>query len=182
MIFRRLFNKVYCKKNKYLEEAGITSYPSNHWGGISSFKALLSSKKYLREMRKTGVDPRECWDMETCLYGWVYSNLCQLLKDTNADLSCREFTFREKTYTEEDFINHLKDLCLELLRFDEFEGCPDLYSFQENDKGDLILVDNPTEENKEKFMEAYIKNGERYESLRKEFCDVLYELLPHLWW
>lgn len=180
MIFKRLLSKIYCKKNKYLEEAGISTYPANHWGGIDSFKSLLSARRSLREKRRTGIDPRECWDMDTSLYEWVYSNLCQLLKDTNADLSFHKFTFKNKTYTEEEFINYLKDLCLKLINFDEFEGCPPSYDPEVDD--DSFALRELSDEEKEEFMRVYKENGKKYNSLRKEFCNVLYKLLPHLWW
>ena len=172
-------------RHKWLEEAGINSYPDNHWGGIISFRDLKNLLRSKRKKRKTGVDPRDCWDLDSTFYLWLYEHLCQLLNDTNADLTWRKYTHNEKEYTEEEYIEYLKKLCLDMINFDEFEDCPDLKWHTEQDpdyKGSRILKFDNSEEELEKHRNQCKKNYERMESLRKELCDVFCELLPALWW
>lgn len=178
----KVFKKILAKlsggdRQKWLEEAGVTCWPGNNWDDVNSFKALRHSWRCLRTRKKTGVDPRDCYSMDISLYQWLYTHLCQLEHDTNCDLEAHKFEHNGKTYTEGEYIAYLKSLLLKLMKFDEFDGCPDLKWAD----GDGSTVES-SEEEKREFMDVWTKNYEKAESLRHEMFNVLYELLPHLWW
>lgn len=178
MLFKKILYKI-CKvdEQKWLTEAGIKEWPGNHWGDIRSFEDLRSCKRYYRIKKKTGVDPRDCYDLSMSLYLWLYSHLCQLVNDTNCDLTAYTFKHNGKTYTEGEYIEYLKELLLKLINFDEFEGCPDLiWDDLKNETSESL------EEDKKEFMDIWKKNHEKIEIVRREMFDVLYELLPRLWW
>ena len=173
------------KKHPYLDKAGITTYPDNHWGGGMNFKGWKNALRQRRRARKYGFDPRDCWDLDDTFYLWLYEHLCLLLDDTNADLTWRTFEHNGKTYTEGEYIEYLKKLCLDMINFDEFKGCPDLEWHTEPDPDykdyNRIVWDN-TEEELEANRVQSKKNYEEKEALRKELIDVFYELMPSLWW
>ena len=176
-------------KHPYLEDIGCHAYPDNHWGGINGYKpfsCLRTMIRQRRKARKTKVDPRDCWDLDDAFYCWLYEHLCQLLADTNTDLTWRTFEHNGKTYTEGEYIEYLKDLCKQMILFDEFEGCPDLdwelVNSKENDKGYSTVEWKNTQEELELHNRIWRENYEKQEAMRKELCDVFCELLPHLWW
>jgi hypothetical protein len=181
---RKILTKTFCKKTPYLDEIGVDSYPRNNFGGINKFSELFSYLKKNRIARKTGVDPRDCWDMDTSFFQWLYCNCKQLLKDTNCDLTWRSYEHNGKTYTEGEYIEYLIDLCKQVLLFDEFKDCPKLDWDTEEDEDSLgrkVKWLN-SEEELEKFREQTTKNGEELTALEKETFDVFYELLHALWW
>lgn len=187
--FSKILNLLFNRYNKhlYLEKAGISAYPENHWGGIDSYKPVACLRNLWRskkEKRKTGVDPRDCWDLDTTFYLWLYEHLCQLLKDTNADLTWQKFQHNDKEYTEEEYIEYLKKLLLDIINFDEYKNCPKFPpdEYRENDDGTTTVICTASEELKEEFRNTCAKNNKECEELRKEICDVFYELLPALWW
>lgn len=169
-------------KHLWLEKAGIHYYPDNHWGG-KSFKDLKAASAAKREKRRTGVDPRDCWNLDGTFYMWLYEHLCQLLKDTNADLTWQKFQHNDKEYTEGEYIEYLKKLLLDMINFDEFKDVPDLpHEFKKDENGNRHYVCTASEELLKEFRNITKRNGKEYNRLRKEICDVFYELLPALWW
>lgn len=179
---KKFFTWLFCKKNPYLEEIGVTSYPRNHFGGPDNFKQISSCIRNNRIARKTGVDPRDCWELDTTFFEWLYCNLKQLLKDTNCDLSYRKFKHNGQTYTEGEYIRYLQKLCVEMITFDEFAGCPDLEYHTEKVEGGSTLVCDSSKEDQELLLKKHEENFKKNEDLRKELCDVFCELLPYLWW
>lgn len=171
-------------KHKWLEEAGIHDYPDNHWGGIRSIKDFRSILRSKREKRKTGVDPRDCWNLDGAFYTWLYEHLCQLLKDTNANLTWQKYQHKDKEYTEGEYIEYLKKLLLDMINFDEFKNVPELPPdrFEKNEDGTITSICTATEEQLEEFRKIHKKNCSECEKLRREIFDVFYELLPALWW
>ena len=179
----KIFTKLFAnEKQPYLTEIGVDSWPGNHWGGVDFFGSISSAIRAKRKKRKYGVDPRNAWELDDAFYRWLYVNLCQLLKDTNADLSYRTFEHNGQTYTEEEYIRYLQRLCVEMMTFDEFAGCPDLEYHTEKVEGGCTLVCDSSEEDQELLLKKHRENFEKNEDLRKELCDVFCELLPYLWW
>lgn len=181
---KKLLTKIFCKKNPYLDEIGVTSYPRNHFGGPDNFKQISSCIRNNRIARKTGVDPRDCWDLDSTFFEWLYCNLKQLLKDTNCDLTWRSYKHNGKTYTEGEYIEYLMDLCKQIMLFDEFKGCPDLdWEFINSEDSDTrTLKWKNSQEELERFSEQERKNHEELTALERETFDVFYELLHALWW
>ena len=178
MLFKRILYRICGVDNqKWLKEAGIDFWPGNHWGDATkSFNDIKRCIRCKKIKKRTGVDPRDCYSLDTSLYLWLYSHLCQLVNDTNCDLNAYKFTHRGKLYTEGEYIEYLKELLLKLIKFDEFEGCPDLIWSHMSEGTES------SEEEKKEFMDAWTKNYNRIEEVRHEMFDVLYELLPRLWW
>lgn len=158
-------------KHKWLEEVGIKDYPDNSWSERSPWRKWTKSLKYGIRKRKTGVDPRDCWDLQASFYRWLYEHLCQLEKDTCADLSWDTFDHGGRTFTEEEYIGYLKELLIKIIKMDVFEGVPS-----------CPLEGEVPFEVKEKVNEALRVNAEKEESLRREIMEVLGDLLPSLWW
>lgn len=183
---RWLLTKIFAnEKQPYLKEIGVDSWAGNHFGGIDTFGSLRNAIKCKRTKKKTGVDPRDCWDMDSAFFDWLYTHLCQLLKDTNCDLTATSYEHNGKTYTEGEYIEYLKDLCRQVMLFDEFKDCPDLeYEFEKNKdlEGCSTLKWKTSEEELEKFREQTKKNHEELQNIEKEVFDVFYELLHSLWW
>ena len=181
---KKFFTWLFCKKNPYLEEIGVTSYSRNHFGGPDNFKQISSCIRNNRIARKTGVDPRDCWDLDIAFFEWLYCNLKQLLKDTNCDLTWRSYEHNGKTYTEGEYIEYLMDLCKQIMLFDEFKGCPELDWETEKEEGELgsTIKWKNSEEELKLFEEQNKKNTEELYALEKEVFDVFYELLHALWW
>ena len=181
---KKFLKKIFCKKVLYLEEIGIDSYPRNHFGGPDNFKQIFSVLKNNKIARKTGVDPRDCWDLDTSFFEWLYCNCKQLLKDTNADLTWKKYEHNKKIYTEGEYIEYLIDLCKRVLLFDEFKNCPEIVWKEVNlDKNSFhsIKCDN-TKEEIELFNNQLSKNTKEKTALEREIFDVFYELLHALWW
>lgn len=173
-------------KHPYLEEIGCTSYPENHFGGIDGYKpfaSLSNCLKQRRTKRRTKVDPRDVWDLDSYFFQWLYEHLCQLLEDTNADLTWKTYEHNGKTYTEGEYIEYLKDLCKQIILFDTFKDCPNLdwEYLNGNGEGGTIKWKNSQKE-LEKFREQENRNIEDLRALEKEVFDVFYELLHALWW
>lgn len=182
--FRKILTKLFCKKTPYLDEIGVDCTTRNNLGGINNFHELFSHLRNNRIARKTGVDPRDCWDLDTAFFQWLYCNCKQLLKDTNCDLTWRSYEHNGKTYTEGEYIEYLIDLCKQVMLFDEFKDCPKLDWEEEAEKdeiGSTVKWKN-SEEELERFREQTKKNGEELQALEKETFDVFYELLHALWW
>ena len=187
-IIVKILNFIFNRGNKhpYLVEIGVHSYPDNHWGGINEYGIFSSLKSLLGEervKRRTKVDPRDCWELESVFYMWLYEHLCQLLNDTIVNLEFRTFEHNGKTYTEGEYIKYLRDLCKQMILFDELEGCPELEIDEESWESDshTIKWKNSEEElalHTKKMEENFKKN----EATRKELCEVFCDLLPHLWW
>ena len=180
--FRKLLTKLFCKKTPYLDEIGVENYSRNNCGGINNFHELFSHWRNNRIYRKTGVDPRDCWDLDTSFFQWLYCNCKQLLKDTNCDLTYRSYTHNGKNYTEGEYIEYLIDLCKQVMLFDEFKDCPKLDWEREKDEFGSKVKWKNSEEELEKFREQTKKNGEELVALEREVFDVFYELLHALWW
>ena len=181
---RKILTKLFCRKTPYLEEIGVQNYSRNNCGGIGNFHELFSHWRNNRIARKTGVDPRDCWDMDTTFFQWLYCNCKQLLKDTNCDLTWRSYEHNGKTYTEGEYIEYLIDLCKQIMLFDEFKDCPKLDWDTEEDENNLgrkVKWLN-SEEELDSFREQTKKNGLELQALEKETFDVFYELLHALWW
>lgn len=182
--FRKILTKLFCKKTPYLDEIGVENYSRNNCGGIGNFGELFRHWKYNRVYKKTGVDPRDCWDLDTTFFQWLYCNCKQLLKDTNCDLTWRAYEHNGKAYTEGEYIEYLINLCKQVMLFDEFKDCPNIEWKLEEGKeylGKTVKYLN-SEEELEKFREQTKKNGEELVALEKEVFDVFYELLHALWW
>ena len=173
------------KRHYYLDKAKIESYPDNNFGGSYDFKDMRSAWRQKRKARKYGFAPRDCWDLDTTFYLWLYEHLCCLLDDTNTDLTCRKFHRNGREYTEGEYIQYLKQLCLDMIKFDEFKGCPDLkmrtVPDDEHSGSFTVVFDNPQEE-LDFHHKKWAENIKEQDTLRKEICNVFCELLPHLWW
>lgn len=183
---RKILTKLLCKKNPYLEEIGVTNYSCNHCGGISSLGDIRSHLRNERIRRKTGIDPRDCWDLDTTFFQWLYCNCKQLLKDTNADLTWRTYEHNGKTYTEGEYIEYLIDLCKQVMLFDEFKDCPEIEweteKVKDPDTGCVTIKYKNTEEELKRFREQTKLNGLILQKLERETFDVFYDLLHALWW
>lgn len=164
----------------------MTSYPSNYFGGINNLRDLRNHLKYRRIERRTGVDPRTCWVLESAFFDWLYCNCKRLLKDTNADLTWRKYEHKGKTYTEGEYIEYLIDLCKQVILFDEFKNCPEIEwetkKVIDPDTGYTTVDFIDSEEESDAFREQVKRNGEELRALEKEVLDVFYDLLPSLWW
>ena len=188
--FPKFINKLLTRlfaneKQPYLKEIGVTSWAGNHFGGIDTFGSLRNAIKCKRTKKKTGIDPRDCWNLDSTFYDWLYTHLCQLLKDTNCDLDCRSYEHNGKFYTEGEYIEYLKDLCKQVILFDEFKDCPDIDwdIVNSEDSSEYRTVKfNNSEEELAKFREQEKKNHEELTRLEKEIFDVFYELHHSLWW
>ena len=183
---RKILTRIFCKKNPYLEEIGVTNYSCNHCGGIYSLGDIRSHLRNERVRKRTGIDPRDCWDMDTTFFQWLYCNCKQLLKDTNCDLTWTTYEHNGKTYTEGEYIEYLIDLCKQVMLFDEFKNCPDIEwktERTEDPKTGFITVKFlNSEEELKRFREQNKRNGEELTALEREVFDVFYELLHALWW
>lgn len=169
--------KVFSKDPQpYLEEIGIDAWPGNNWGRITSMRALRKVRRFRKTKKKTGVDPRDCFHIDWSLYMWIYTHICQFEKDCGIDLGFWTFEHNGKKYTQREYMLYLKKLLTDLLCFDEIKDCPHI--IWNNADGEQESSD----EEKRKFMDTWTKNYNDYESTRREMFDVLYELLPHLWW
>ena len=183
---RWILTKLFCRKVPYLEEIGVKNYSRNHFGGIDNWGSLTNCIKQNRRARKLGIDPRDCWDMDSSFFEWLYCHLAQLLKDTNCDLTRRKYEHEGKTYTEGEYIEYLMDLCKKIMLFDEFKDCPDLdweiVNAKEGDERYSTVEWNNSQEDWEKFHKQTILNALELHTLEKEAFDVFYELLHSLWW
>lgn len=181
---RFILTKLFCHKNKYLEEIGVKDYTLNHFGGIDTWGSLKCALKANKQRKKNGVDPRDCWSLDTAFFEWLYCNLKQLLKDTNCDLTWRSYEHNGKTYTEGEYIEYLIDLCKQVILFDEFKDCPDLdwEIERKEDEGYSTVKWKNSEEELQRHTEQTKKNHEELTALEKEVFDVFYELLHALWW
>ena len=181
-----LLTKLFCKKVPYLDEIGVDCYSRNHFGGIDSWGSLQNCIKQNRRTRKLGIDPRDCWDLDTSFFQWLYCELTQLLEDTNCDLTYRSYEHNGKTYTEGDYIEYLRDLCKQILLFDEFKDCPeldwDIVNAKEGDERYSTIEWKNSQEEWEKFHAKNLENIKECNALEKEVFDVFYELLHALWW
>ena len=184
--FRKILTKLFCRKTPYLDEIGVENYSRNNCGGINNFHELFSHWRNNRIYRKTGVDPRDCWDLDTSFFQWLYCNCKQLLKDTNCDLTYRTYEHNGKTYTEGEYIEYLIDLCKQVMLFDEFKDCPDIdwetEKVTDPETGYTTVKFLNSEEELEKFRNQTKLNGLILQKLEKETFDVFYELLHALWW
>lgn len=173
------------KKHYYLDKAKIKSYPDKNFDGSFNFKDMRRACKQRRRARKYGFDPRDCYDLDTTFYLWLYEHLCCLLDDTTTDLTYVKFNRNNKEYTEGEYIQYLKQLCLNMIEFDEFKGCPELkmHSVPDEERPgySTMVLDNSSDEMK-LYYKTFNENVEEQKALRKEICDVFYELLPCLWW
>lgn len=176
------------KRHYFLEKAGIKEYPDSHWGGGNSFRGWKNAIRQTIRSWKYGINPRDCWDLDDTFYRWLYEQLCMLLKDTNADLDNKnwvKYEHKGKEYSEREYIEYLKSLCLEMINFDECEGCSDLKYHSEpvpGTEGHLRIVWDSTDEEREINRNQILKNLEYHKSLMRELFDVFYELMPTLWW
>ena len=184
-VFNLLFNSKH--KHLYLEEIGCSSYPDNLWGGIDPcrpFACLRGMLRYRRRARKTGVNPATCWELDTAFYQWLYENLTQLLHDTNCDLTACKFVHNDKTYTEGEYIDYLRDLCVKMINYDELKGCPelnwDISTTQDNGLKEVRWKNSPEE--LKLHAKIWKQNIQRHNETREEICAVFCELLSHLWW
>lgn len=151
-------------KHKYLEEIGLKYYPDNHFG-ITSIKEFFRHIGYKVKKRKTGVDPRDCWALDSTFYGWLYEHLCQFKKDAGeiVDLEYEKFQFEEKEYTLIALINYLIDLLKEIIFFED--------NYLDKTLNDLSSPDN--------HFDEYLA---KYNALRKKICDIWCLILPCMWW
>lgn len=102
-------------KHKYLEENGISSYADNDWGGTKNpFYNLFRKIKYYFKKKKTGVDPRSCFQLDDELMFWLYEHICQYLNDAKklVDLEYNTFYYNEKNYSLEEMLILLKETIL----------------------------------------------------------------------
>lgn len=109
--------------HKYLEEAKITSYADNSWDTKqekSRIKSLLKTKE------ERGVDPRDCWALDTHLLQYLYEHLCAYVEDASqaVDLTFHKFEYEGKEYTQIEMIELLKDYILKYFKTDslDYEG------------------------------------------------------------
>ena len=183
---RNLLTKIFCKKNPYLEEIGVTNYSCNHCGGIYTLADLGSHLRNERIRKKTGIDPRDAWGLDIAFFQWLYCNCKQLLKDTNADLTWHKFEHNGKTYTEGEYIEYLIDLCKQVMLFDEFKDCPDIEwkieKTTDPETGYTAIKFINSEEELKTFREQSKKNGEELKALEDEVFDVFKDLHSYLWW
>lgn len=144
-------------RHKYLEEQGFTSYADNDWGNDRKrpIKNLGRRIKYYFKKRKTGVDPRSCYDLDTELMLWIYEHICQFLDDADntVDLGYHKFEFEGKTYTEKEILTLLKNEIIAYMRVRE--------------NYDLASA----------LVEA-----EREKEHSDRVFDILKIVLPFLWW
>lgn len=110
-------------RHKYLEEQGFTSYADNDWGNDTKhpIKNIFRKIKFYFRKRKTGVDPRSCYDLDTETMLWIYEHICQFIDDadTTVDLDFKKFDFEGKTYTLKEMLNLLKSEIVSYMRVKE---------------------------------------------------------------
>ena len=149
-------------KHKYLEEAGWTSYADNDWKGKNIWRKI----KYFFKKRKTGVDPRTCFDLDTEMMLWIYEHICQFLNDadTVVDLDYHKFEYEGKTYT-------LKELLLKVKEY---------ISNYMNAEDNLITGENVNKSGETDPLGIRVFEYEK-ENYSKVF-DILKLVFPALWW
>lgn len=142
-------------RHKYLEEQGVTAYADNDWGADKSIFHNLGRKiKFFFRKRKTGVDPRTCYDLDAELMFWLYEHICQFLDDADSvvDLEWHKVTFEGKEYTLKALLFLLKESILKYIKFDD----EDYFNFRES--------------------------NERENEYADKVFDILKVVRPYLWW
>ena len=110
------------KNHKYLNEIDVT--PIQHFYKDNSYfprkiKDWLRCRKYQRIEMRDGFNPAETWDLERSFYQWLYEGLRSYMDyasdviDLDADKECYSLKYKDKWYTQRQFI----ELLLEKLEF-----------------------------------------------------------------
>lgn len=137
-------------KHRYLEEAGWGSYAENNWKHNCP---LWKRIRYYFQKRKTGVDPRSCYDLNTEHMLWLYEHICQYIDDAApiVDLEYHKFEYKGETLTQLQLLYKLREHIAN-------------YINAENEEEDL-----------EKEVQIMKENGD-------EVFDILKIMYPALWW
>lgn len=138
-------------RHKYLEEAGWGSYAENNWKSRCS---LFKRIKFYFKKRKTGVDPRSCYDLNIEHMLWLYEHICQYLDDasTIVDLEYHKFEYKGETLTQLQLLYKLRE-CI----------------------ANYINAENSEDLDLEKESQIMKENCE-------EVFDILKLIYPALWW
>ena len=110
------------KKNKFLEDIGLTKY---QYGAYKTHKNDPRKKKWKKQRKKYGFDSRECWDLDDRYVEWMYSHLLMYYKETKGIINLDVYitTYNGVDYTKREaiefMINSFKDY---LLTRDDFSA------------------------------------------------------------
>lgn len=172
-------------KHKWLENIDVSSYPDNHFR-VKSIKEFIQHIKYIIKKRKTGVDSRDCWSLDTWYYEWLYEHIKQYIHDAKdiVDLEYNKFEYDNREYTQLELMNLLCQELIRIIKWDEFEGVPDInYDLTViKDNKDTVYKSNMTEEQSKQFEQAVKENFKKKEELKLKIFDIWKLLIDAMWW
>jgi len=183
-------------KHKYLRKIGIKSFPDNHFGGPKGIKSFFSHISCSLKRKFTGIDPRDCWNLDVTFYQWLYERLQVFLKDAGriVDLDymddyCSGFDYEGKKHSLKEMIVILSEKLKIMLTFDDTEGFPENTLQYETIKNEddtytrkCISPKEEEEEYTKKTCELMEKHGKYEEELRHQIFEIFEMILPCLWW
>lgn len=146
-------------KHKYLEEAGWSSYAENNWKhGCSLWRRI----KFFFKKRKTGVDPRSCWSLDTEMMLWLYEHICQYIDDADSvvDLDYHKFEYEGEEYTQKELLLKLKEHIINYINSED------------------IIGNNLDSEKDPLGVRVFEFEKENYTAV----FDILKIIFPSLWW
>lgn len=160
-------------KHKYLENIGVHSYPDNNYGSRNKIKNVYLKFK---NTHKTGVDTRDCWDLDIHFYRWLYEHICQFLDDASKVIviDTYEIDYNDDTYSIRSLCELLKSYLVDMINYDEFKDVPMEYKDFRWNEINQDDIDN--------ISDIYIKNENARIELKKNIFKVFYTLIDYLWW
>lgn len=125
---------------------------------VNWFDKEKPKKEVRRYIKKHGVDPRECFNLDTTLIYWFYPRLCCFINDASQciDMSFHSVEHNGETKTVGEWLNIIKG------KFDDYF----LFNMKEPEIGNREYYDE------EKMV---------YEELQEAFR-IVADLLFYLWW
>ena len=124
-------------RHKYLEDAGIDSYPWNGWKQHYNLKTLL---RFKRDKRKYGFDERECFDLDSTLFMILYERLCKFEEDSKGVIDWEgspKVKYKDREYTVIEMTSILKENIIKY--FNISDDHPDLSLEEENKLSNELL-------------------------------------------
>jgi len=172
-------------RHKYLREIGIKSFPDNHFGGPVDIRSFFNHVKYSLERKFTGIDHRDCWDMDVTFYQWLYERLQVFLEDAGKiiDLDCISddfgFDYNGKKYSLREMVVMLSDKLKEMLTFDDSEEAPEnnlIYEYIENEDGSTLHKCISSKEEEKEYYEKLNEYAENSFKHEKELRHQIFEI------
>lgn len=104
-------------RHKYLEEIGIKD---DELISNNRFKSWLRRRRLEREYRRVGVNPMDCWGLDSTFYKWMYEHICKYIDDASkvVDLEYSKFTYEGEELTQMDILVRIKELLKKIICMD----------------------------------------------------------------